>query len=251
MGGGESCEVHHYHTNTVYQVPPETQAKLGELTKSVAEFEEEAIRQGDPNLFTENSDKIFDTFVNALPDMKLTEFIKKDTGDVHVGVLGNISVGKSTLLNTLFKLQLPTALGHITTECKMVHRSDNPNDRTFYWDVPGNNSDYRFYKPENLSFLKSLDTIILLFDSDINTIKDVLRVITVIKAGTNDQLLVLRTKVDQHTSDDNRSIEEEKALDQEKLSAISSTAKLYYVSCHNIKNNREPYDWNDFKNTIL
>jgi hypothetical protein len=40
-------------------------------------------------------------------------------------------------------------------------------------------------------------------------------------------------------------------LDQEKLSAISSTAKLYYVSCHNIKNNRDPHDWNDFKEVVL
>ena len=40
MGGGGSNEVHHYHTNTVYQTPVEVQKELDEKTDQLKKFSE-------------------------------------------------------------------------------------------------------------------------------------------------------------------------------------------------------------------
>lgn len=242
MGGTES------HSTTILTViSPETQEQLDNLKAALANFKKEAIEKGDPEHFNEHATKLFDTFVDTLPSLKLTENIQKSTGDSHIGIIGPISSGKTTFINTLFGINLPTALGHCTNSCDIVHTIKENDGTTFWWDVPGKNSDYRFYKPENLCFLKSLDTIIILFDNDISMIQDIIRVVTAVSTG---KLIVIRTKIDQHM-DGSRTIEQERVLDTDKLRKYTN-AQLYYISSHNVKlgGDRELYDWKELKKDL-
>lgn len=173
MGNGESH--HHYYTTTyVYETPPAVKAELDECKASLAKLEAEAGEQGDPHLYAENSQKLLDNLVEKLPTLQLhlKEAISKKTGEEHVGILGPISAGKTTLLNTLFNLRLPVALGHMTKNCEAVHQVDH----RVFWDVPGSNDDFRFYKAENLAFVNSLDQCVILFDTDIAAIANIIKV---------------------------------------------------------------------------
>ncbi|XWV26734.1 hypothetical protein QJ857_gp0321 [Tupanvirus soda lake] len=243
MGGGGSREVHHHHT--VYQVPPETKKVLEEQKKQLEKFEEEAMKQSDPKLFKENSDKLMDNFVEQLKDLKLSDIIVKKTGEHHIGFIGQVSAGKTSMINALFGLKLPVALGHCTEECRVVHQEEH----NVIWDVCGQNDDFKFYKPENLSFIKDLDVCVILFDNDISMISHFLRVVHKINP---DRMVIVRTKVDQHTSHNSRSVIDEKFLDGEKVKQLLGVPmETYCVSSHNIMYERgERYDWDVVKRRL-
>lgn len=243
MGGGESKEHHHYHT--VYQTPPEVVEQLNAAQQKLQTYEQDAIDKGDPKLYAENAEKLLDSFLSKLPSLNLTDLITKETGEDHIGVLGPISSGKSTLLNTLFDLKLEVALGHCTKTCVPVHKT---KDLQVFWDVPGSNDDYRFYKAENLAFVKSLDKCIILFDNDIAMISNIIKVVHTL----NQNIILVRTKVDQYSVSHKRTISEEKAADQKTLNdLLGITLPIYYISSHNVtKNSSETYDWDLLKKTL-
>jgi small GTP-binding protein len=243
MGGGGSTEqVHHYHTNTVYQVPEETKVKLQELETKVEEFEAEAVKQGDPNLYTENVQKQMDSYIEKLPDMKLTSFIDKKPGEKHYGVLGNISAGKSSLMNTLFQLEEQVSLDHCTSVCKVVHSRRVDSGVIHYWDVPGSNQDCKFYKPENLSFVKDLDKVFIVYCDDIAMISNIIRVVNAI----NPNIVLIRTKCDQHNARNVKTVKEVKESDCAKAAEYCTGYKLYAVSAHHIDAGyHEVFDWFD------
>jgi small GTP-binding protein len=247
MGGGESHEDHHhhhYHTTTVYQTPPEVEKELTDTKEALKVFETEAIDRGDPNLYKENANKLLDGFIEKLPQLNLVDLIVKETGENHIGFMGPISAGKTTMINTLFGLNLPVALGHCTTTCDVVHTQDN----MCFWDVPGSQDDYRFYKAENLSFVKSLDKAVLLYDNDIDMISNILRVVNKI---IPDNIILVRTKVDQHNEKNVRTIAEEKEIDQRKIKELLGVElNVYCVSSFNIINDGNSYDWEQLKTAI-
>lgn len=243
MGGGGSSEVHHYHTE--YRVPPETQKTLDAQKEQLQKFEEEAMERSDPKLFEQNAKKLMNILIEKLPTLKLTDIIKKETGEIHIGFIGQVSAGKTSMINALFGLSLPVALGHCTEECQVVHKYDH----NVIWDVCGQNDDFKFYKPENLSFIKNLDICIILFDNDISMIQNFLRVVHKINP---DNMVIIRTKVDQHTSSSVRTIEEECALDSRKVEELlGAPIRTYCVSSHNvIKHTGSYYDWDIIKHKL-
>ena len=242
MGGGDSREVHHYHT--VYQVPAETQKALDEQTKKLAEIEKEAKDRHDPKFFQQNSKTLMDNFVAQLPKLELTSIIDK-RGETHIGFIGQISAGKTSLINALFNKKLPVALGHCTDKCEVVHRENH----NVIWDVCGQNDDFKFYNPESLSFVKDLDICVILFDNDIAMISNFLKVVHKINPT---KMILVRTKVDQYTYGHARTVAEEKALDKQKVKDLLNVPiEVYYVSSHNIANGTgEKYDWDEFKKSL-
>lgn len=238
MGGGGSKHetVHHYHT--VYQTSPETQKVLDTQTAELKKHEAEAMERSDPKLFEANSKKVFDSFVEQLPNLKLTDIINKKTGEHHIGLIGAISAGKTSMINALFNKNLPIALGHCTEECKVVHSENN----NVIWDVCGQNDDFKFYRPENLSFVKNLDKVVILFDNDISMIANFLKVVHKINP---DNMVIVRTKVDQHTISNIRTVAEEQLLDKKKVKELLGVPmETYCVSSHNISDNKnERFDW--------
>lgn len=243
MGGGGSTEVHHYHT--VYEVPVETKQQLQQQQEQIETFEKEAIERADPKHFQESQQKLIDTFVEQLPKLKLTDIINKKTGENHIGFIGPISAGKTSLINAMFDKNLPVALGHCTDSCEVVH-TENTN---IVWDVCGQNDDYKFYRPENLSFVKNLDKCAVLFDNDINMIANFLKIIYTINP---ENLIIVRTKVDQYSHDHARTIAEERILDKQKVkNLLGVDMEIHYVSSHNVKNGKDDkYDWDTLKTTL-
>ena len=60
----------------------------------------------------------------------------------HVCFIGPTSVGKSTLYNQVFDLSLETGLGSCTKEAMVIKTTKT----TVYWDAPGINDDFGFYR---------------------------------------------------------------------------------------------------------
>jgi GTPase SAR1 family protein len=175
----------------------------------------------------------------------LTNFIKKSTGEHHVGFIGPVSAGKTSYINALFGLKLPTALSHCTEDCSVVHK-DNKN---IIWDVFGSNDTFRFFDPESLAFVKDLDVCVLLFCDDITMVSNMLKIVYAI----NKNLIIVRTKCDLYSEDDARTIEEEKVLDGKKANVILGTQdiKTYCISSRNVaKKTGKDFDWEIVKSLM-
>ncbi len=238
MGGRSS-----HHTHSVQYVPnPATERRLAEVQAQLVRVEAQAKAMGDPKLYTTNATNLMNNFIENLGDLPLTQCIPKGPNERHIGVIGDISCGKSTFLNINFGLTLATALGHCTTECKPVHRLKRAIGDVVYWDVPGKNESFRFYIAENLSFIKSLDLCIVLYDNDISMIGDVLRVVSKLCSG---RLLAVRTKLDQYDVNNARSPAEEKVRDLTQITnVLGHPIPLYFVSAYNVRDDRgSRYDW--------
>lgn len=239
MGGGHSHSVEHHYVAgpTVYVPDPATQQQLVVLQNKLEKVEKEAQVAGDPNLYVANANKILDNLIEKIPEMKLTQSIEIKTGEVHVGVVGNISVGKSTLLNAMFGLKLPVSMDHCTEGCKVVHRKE----LHYFWDVAGKNDDFRFYNPENLSFVKSLGIVVVLYSEDIELSANLIRVVAAINPCN---VVLVRTKVDQYRQQDARSLEEIRERDTKIAKRWIADPRIFFVSAHNILDGKtDKYDW--------
>lgn len=248
MGGGGSTETV-YVPQYIYQSNPETEKKLAEVQEKLQAVEKEAQERGDPKLYQQNADKLFDTFIQSIDKLELNQCIQKKTGETHVGLIGDISCGKSTMLNALFGLKLPVALGHCTTVCEPVHAVKEGNSTHVYWDVPGKDGDFKFFKPENLNFPKDLDISVILYDHDISPNSNVIRVVDKICKG---KVILVRTKLDQYNKTNVRTPAEEKERDRANVrSLLGKDLPIYFISSHNVINGGDLFDLDAFKKEIL
>ena len=93
---------------TVSQV----QQKINLLKKELQEADEKAEAKKDPKLYNELKKEAFDMFLKELETIKFGDPIKRtDSKEKHYIVIGIISSGKTSLLNTIFKLNEPVGLG--------------------------------------------------------------------------------------------------------------------------------------------
>lgn len=63
---------------------------------------------------------------------------------------------------------------------------------TVYWDAPGINKDFGFYKPQHLGFFQKMNKVIIMFDRDIDDIHFILELFSKMKIP----LALARTKCD-------------------------------------------------------
>jgi len=238
--GGDS---HHvvYQTNYVHQTPPQVIQQV--------ETQQKQIETLKINQQTENYGTIMhnltNNFIKNISELKLTEAITDKQGKKHIGFIGPISTGKTTMINTLCNIKLPVSLGHCTEGCKKVHTHDN----TVIWDMCGTNDDYKFYNSKTLGFIASLDKVAILFSTDISAIANILRVVNEI----NPNIVLIRSKVDQHNKLNCRSIEEEHVRDEQAVSELlGKNIKVYNTSSLNIMNSTgNKFDWEIVKNLLL
>ena len=245
--GSKSVEtVHHYHTE--YIPDPETVAALTEAENSIAILEKEAEELCDPNHFTNNIGKLFDNFVGKIKSLTLNDIIDKKPGETHIGFIGPVTAGKSSFANEMYNLHEAVALGHCTSGCEVVHTTEKG---FVIWDMFGADSDFKYYKPETLSFVKNLDYCVIMFDSDISVVSWIIKTIYLINPKS---VVIVRTKVDQCCEDSSRSVEEERHMDMMKvkeLLELSVPIRTYAVSTHNVKYHRgERFDWNKLQDML-
>jgi GTPase SAR1 family protein len=180
-----------------------------------------------------------DKLVETLPSLELTECIQKEPGVRDIGVIGQISCGKTTLINTFYETNHETALGNCTEKCNIAFG----NQFLRVWDCPGSDDTFAFYNPLNLSFVRDLNLCVILFDNDIRSIENILKVVYSI----NKNILVIRTKIDQYRGG-SRTVAEEKILDCHKLKNLGVTAPLLHISSHNFQDHGELFDWKELNN---
>jgi hypothetical protein len=61
-----------------------------------------------------------------------------------------------------------------------------------YWDAPGINEDFGFYQARHLGFFQSLDTVIILFDRDVDDVHLIISILSKIVPN----VIYVRTKCD-------------------------------------------------------
>ena len=128
-------------------------------------------------------------------------------------------MGKSSLYNALFGLKLEIGLGSCTKEAKEIKQVGNVT----YWDAPGINKDFGFYKPHHLGFFNDLDKIFVLFESEIDSVALILKVFN----AMGKKIVVVRTKIDTWDPSHKKTIEEELANDLQQ-------ARVYYPACQRV-----------------
>ena len=258
MGSKGSKVEHHYHTTIKHVPDPETLAALDRANAKMEELEKEAAKRKDPAFFSENVGNIFDDHINELKKLKINQsIVRRIPDDMHVGFMGPVTAGKTTYCNTLHGTKRPVALGHCTNTVEIIYSNidakedDKKEDKVgyFVWDVPGANNEFKHFTEENYQFIASLDVCLVMFDSDVSVVSWILRAVHVINPKA---LVIVRTKVDQCDEDSERTVEEEKILDQNKVfELLGEDYPVYCISSHNISKKRgERFDWDELADVV-
>jgi len=140
MGGGDSVE---------YRTDPALLEKIINLEKSKAlsekkfqddlnqiraEHKKEMKKITDPEKIVELKEMQMKQYLQYLSKKKWSESLTNNLGVKHNVVVGNISVGKSSLLNYLFNLKLEVGVGETTVYAEPVRKGP-----VTVWDSPGIN----------------------------------------------------------------------------------------------------------------
>jgi len=95
----------------------------------------------------------------------------------NIAFLGNVDVGKSTLLNTLIGNNVAvTGRGETTTEITPYPVGKNTN--SVFWDFPGRTDDVNYANYRTLSFMKGMSKIVLLERTCVSNCTRIIRVLT-------------------------------------------------------------------------
>lgn len=80
-------------------------------------------------------------------------------------LIGNISSGKSSLINNFFGTKEAVAIGECTKAPKIVIR----NGPVRVWDSPGSNEEFQIYDPEVLAFFHCADRVFVLYPDSLKS----------------------------------------------------------------------------------
>lgn len=254
--GGGGGHVHHHHV--VYAPDPaiELAKKAAELKakqlREQAEISRKAaeatkIKEKQLALNLQNNLQIaFDKRLRDIGKMKLTDGILKKAGTRHVSFIGPISSGKTTLQNVMFDLSNPVALGDCTNDCTVVYNTRG----LVVWDISGDNKSFRYVNEKTLKFIKGLDVCAVLFDSDIAAVSWTIKIVYAINPNA---LVIVRTKVDQHSEICSRTIDEEKIEDGkkvQKLLGLPRSYPTYCVSAHSVREDGARHDYDTLRRLL-
>ena len=238
MGHSSSHHVIHHHRTVVTGPTPAEIAEKKRLDAEKVRLEEERKKAKEASL-REAIEKQIQQVLDSLQKLSLSQAIPRADKEKHIGFFGPVSSGKTTFQTVLYGLSNPVALGHCTEGANVVSK----NRERVIWDVHGEDQSFSYFAPEELSFAKSLNVRVILFDSDIESITWILKIMHAINP-TN--LLIVRTKADQCGEDSSRSVAEEKARDGQKVKEVLGLAEpwpVYCISSHNVRDGKEKFDW--------
>lgn len=247
--GSKGSKHHHVHVHHTVQAPdPEIERKAREAeAKAIAlkaKAEAERVAREAKSMAEKLASSVSST-IERIKTMDLKSSIVKASGERHVGIIGPISSGKTTMQNIMFGLSNKVAMGHCTSECTRVYDKDG----LIIWDTHGDDTSFRFFDPKELAFIKGLDLCVITFNSDIKAIANLLRVVY----AANKNIIVVRTKVDECDGTSAKTVDEEKFLDGENVKEVlklDDHFTTYCISSHNVKNGKTLFDWDKVKSLI-
>lgn len=170
----------------------------------------------------------FQRYLDALGEMTFTTPIPPELQTAHnVLVIGDVSCGKSSLLNKLFNLRLKVGTGGTTEKVEAVF-----NDGTsIVRDSPGGNQDFAYYDPTTLNFIHGVSIVVVFYESSLGTVSDILRVCHKLKGRA---VVCVRTKCDLYDpSPDCRSLDEEMERDRATAKSLAVDGLQFYkTACY-------------------
>ena len=193
------------------------QTLISQLEERLAAAVAEARQRNDPKYFRQAQNEVVQDFLGMLKDrrFKLTEALPSQAiGKFNALMMGDISTGKTMLLNKLFSLSNSTGVGDCTEGVGIA----TYGPKFVVWDSAGINRDLMIYDPDTLNFIHSVNMVVITYDSALMTAQAVIQVVNAIK-GTGGFVCV-RTKCDRWTPRDRFTIDEEMARDLEFLDRI-------------------------------
>lgn len=228
MGGSTSTEYRYYDDPAVAERIREQEGALDRMKEQIADARAKAEKQRDPKYFREQQKAALDGFITNLGRMQFTSMLPAQfAGHRNVAVMGDVSVGKSSLLNALFGLQRRCGTGH-TTETIEPTLVGN----VVLWDSPGANNDLSFFEVRSLNMIWSMDLILVLYESSLCTADAVVRTALAIK-GTS-KVVFVRTQCDRHDPrKDSKTLAEEVAADRLYLASLGARAARIALTSKN------------------
>jgi small GTP-binding protein len=228
MGGKHTVE---YRTDPAVLEMLQQQKDLTEsLIKRLNDADAAAKVAKDPKVFNMEEEKIFRALLQGLVTMDFVDALpamykcKK-----NVLFIGDVSVGKSSLINFLYGTDLKVAVGHETKVVTAVHETA----RTIIWDAPGNNRDFSYYDPDALNFIHSVDLVLILYQSSLSTVDKIFAVVHTIKKKNPNSVFVVRTKCDMFSDRDQRTVQQEVEVDRQFLQQQGAgNVRIFTTSAH-------------------
>lgn len=180
---------------------------LEELVKFYEEKIEEATKlarlQKDYKKLKEFKKESIEIFCDKLKKLNLKKTNNTGTGLKKKIFVGNISAGKSSMINFLFDRNEDTGLGEITSEIKEVY----VYNKIKIYDCPGFNEDFSISRVEVIEKLSTFDQIYILYNDSIKTINDIIKIIFAIFDIKD--IFFVRTHCDQSKKTDKKTIQKE------------------------------------------
>ena len=144
----------------------------------------------------EAEEKIFLKFLTHLKSFPVMNPIPKPGGYRFVGIIGENSAGKSSLLNFVLGLKLKVGVDDTTQNIEKVHVNDS--SKLVYFDSPGLNQTINI---THAKCLKAFYTIDIMFIATSVTFKNVIRSIQVMDKINPPKLYLVRNQCDKFETD--------------------------------------------------
>eukprot|EP00540_Astrosyne_radiata_P001790 CAMPEP_0116833144 /NCGR_PEP_ID=MMETSP0418-20121206/6274_1 /TAXON_ID=1158023 /ORGANISM="Astrosyne radiata, Strain 13vi08-1A" /LENGTH=297 /DNA_ID=CAMNT_0004462563 /DNA_START=32 /DNA_END=922 /DNA_ORIENTATION=+ len=195
-------------------------------------------RLEDPHLYVENEKKLFDDFVVTLNEMDLqTHFSEEEEDHVYcVGFQGQVSVGKSTMINALFGDKVAkVGKGRTTAEPTKILRplrlAPDSTRETHIYDLPGHDKEFNYMDMEALRVVNALDLVVAVYD---NTIDYTDRLVKLALA-LGKKVVFVRNKLDDGDEEDELDWKEELERDRRALTEMfpDQNLKIFGISARN------------------
>lgn len=236
--------------------------KLKTLFKEFKDaVEKEKEESADPKNYDKVNEDRFDKYTDMLG--KTQSLIPHDhvigTPGNNVAFLGNISAGKSTLVNWLLKIlykvdkltreqRCKVGKGEVTQLIELIKSFPEIN----LWDFPGKHEAQSYYDFEIIKKITSMRTVCVLFESSTKEVTRMIRILEALKIN----YLLIRTKADlyelteEEIEDGNKTLTDFNNDDHTYLKELGFDQKIYSISIENLKTNKKNnnqdkdiYDW--------
>lgn len=112
-------------------------------------------------------EKQLQNYLAFISKQKWTDPLSSNLGIKNNVIVGNISTGKSSLLNKYFGLNEPVGIDETTMEAKPVRKG-----QVTIWDSPGVNEDFDLQDAGTLKMFATADKIFVLFNTSLKSSKN-------------------------------------------------------------------------------
>ena len=94
---------------------------------------------------------------------------------VNIGLLGNTSVGKSSIINASVGREIcETGMGQVTMEPRPYNM---PNSELVFWDLPGKNDDISYLRAPYISCMKSMAFIGVVITATVSEVSSLIKML--------------------------------------------------------------------------